>query len=698
MRKVMAGLASTALAIGLVSATVSVAGPAAALDNGVAATPPMGWNNWNTFGCNISEKLIKEMADTIVSNGHAGRRLPVRRRRRLLVRPATRRGGQPAGAIRTEFPSGMKALGDYIHSKGLKFGIYQVPGERTCAQTCGGYPGATGSLGHEAQDAATFAAWGVDYLKYDWCSPAAPGRAGRAVHPHARRAARHRPADRLQHQPQHIHEEKTGATYNWGEVANLWRTTEDIGPRWDNGDGWPLGVAKHRRRQQSAGGLGQAGRPNDPDMLEVGNGGLTDTEGKPLRLWAVMAAPLIIGTDLRTATPETLAIYLNKDVIAVDQDTLGAQGRPVSDDGTSHVLAKPLANGDMAVALFNAGDSPAVISTTAGAIGLDKAPAYTLNDLWARSTTESAGTIAANVPAHGTVMYRVTPTHKPAAAAPNTVSTLTGASTSVYPGQSVGLTQTFTNHGRLPVTGVKLSLPAPKGWTVEATSPTKFGAVPTGASVKTTWKATLVSPGASSTSTLTGTTNYNWGGKVPASVQAQKTISIASPLSITTSSNWIDPGLSATATETYTNHGDAAVSDVKLALKGPGGWTAEATSPVNFDTVASGASVRATFKVTPAAPEAPIVTGTLTGTASYVFGTTPVSIQTKQTVRTGAQVRAPYRTTASTEANFGQLGDKLAIAAAGGDVSGAPTSTVRSTCPAPRQQPLPRSSTSTPSR
>ncbi|GLI01782.1 glycoside hydrolase family 27 protein [Phytohabitans aurantiacus] len=382
--------------------------PALALNNGVARTPPMGWNSWNTFGCNINEALIRQMADAIVSTGMRDRGYQYVVVDDCWFNPNRDSAGNLQGDP-TRFPSGMKALGDYLHGKGLKFGIYQVPVDKTCAQYFNSYPGATGSQGHEAQDARQFAAWGVDYLKYDWCSP--NGTINDQVATFAKMrdalAATGRPIV-YSINPNSIHE-KTGPLRNWSDVANMWRTTEDITNAWNTGqtNGYPMGIQNIVNVNVPLASYAAPGGFNDPDMMEVGRSGLTDTEQRShFALWAVMASPLIAGNDIRGSSAATLAILNNADMIAVNQDTLGLQAVQVSNDGTRRVLAKRLSNGDVAVALFNQGGSTTTVSTTAAAIG-KTGSSFTLRDLWTGGTSSSTGTISASVPAHGTAVYRV---------------------------------------------------------------------------------------------------------------------------------------------------------------------------------------------------------------------------------------------------------------------------------------------------
>ncbi|WUJ09445.1 RICIN domain-containing protein [Actinoplanes sp. NBC_00393] len=390
------------------TATVLPGSSAQALDNGVARTPPMGWNSWNTFGCNINETLIRQMADAMVSSGMRDLGYQYVVVDDCWMNPNRDAAGNLQGDP-TRFPSGMKALGDYLHARGLKFGIYQAPLDRTCAQYFGSYPGATGAQGHEAQDARQFAAWGVDFLKYDWCSPS--GTINDQVATFARMrdalAATGRPIV-YSINPNSIHS-KTGPQRNWGDVANMWRTTEDITNAWDTGqtNGYPMGVKNIVDVTVPLAGYARPGGFNDPDMMEVGRSGMTDTEQRShFALWAIMASPLIAGNDLRSMSTATQAILKNPRLIAINQDTLGLQATQISYDGTRRILAKRLANGDVAVALFNAGGSTTTMSTTAAAIG-KSGSSFTLQDAWTGATTTTTGTISASVPAHGTVVYRV---------------------------------------------------------------------------------------------------------------------------------------------------------------------------------------------------------------------------------------------------------------------------------------------------
>ena len=402
-------LAATGAMLLAAAATVVLRAPDAhALDNGTGRVPPMGWNTWNTFGCNISESLIKQTADALVSSGMRDLGYKYVVVDDCWFDP----NRDSAGNLRANaqrFPSGMKALGDYLHARGLLFGIYQVPVDKTCAQYFNSYPGATGSRGHEYQDAQTFASWGVDFLKYDWCSPTG------TIDDQVRTFAIMRDALRATGRPifysinpNSIHD-KTGPRRNWSDVANMWRTTEDITNTWNSGqtNGYPMGIQNIVNVNVPLAHYAGPGGFNDPDMMEVGNGGMTDTEMRShFALWAIMASPLIAGNDIRSMSSATQTILKNQNLIAINQDPLALQAAQISNDGTRRILAKRLANGDVAVALFNQGSSTTTISTTAAAIG-KSGSSFTLLDAWTNATSTTSGSISASVPAHGTVVYRV---------------------------------------------------------------------------------------------------------------------------------------------------------------------------------------------------------------------------------------------------------------------------------------------------
>lgn len=314
----------------------------------LAKTPPMGWNSWNYFGCNINEKIIKEIADAMVSTGmkDAGYEY-------IIIDDCWQGYRDSLGFIHPDperFPSGMKALADYIHSKGLKFGIYSDVGEKTC----GGRPG---SRGHEYQDALTYASWGVDYLKYDWCY------AGELNAKEAYKTMR----DALYAAGRpivfSICEWGTNKPWLWGkEIGHLWRTTGDIYPCWNceyNHGLWSSwGILKILDMQKDLRQYAGPGHWNDPDMLEVGNGMSINEDRAHFSLWCILAAPLIAGNDLRNMKKETLEILTNIEAIKVNQDSLGIQGYRMISEGNLEVWVKPLANQNLAVCFLNRGETP----------------------------------------------------------------------------------------------------------------------------------------------------------------------------------------------------------------------------------------------------------------------------------------------------------------------------------------------------
>jgi alpha-galactosidase len=355
----------------------------------------MGFNNWNSTNCraDFNETMIKGIADIFVSRGlkDVGFQyvniddcwaLPSRNAQGNLVADPAR------------FPSGMKALGDYIHARGLKFGIYTSAGTKTC--NTAGFPG---GLGHEQADANLFASFGVDYLKYDNCNNQGVDAVQRYT---AMRDALANTGRPITYSITEWGRTGPPKVWEWGkDVGNLWRTTGDISDNW----GSMIGKAQFNRTLTQWAGPGHW---NDPDMLEIGNGGMTATEYRThFSLWAIMAAPLLIGSDLRRVNEDTFTILKNTDVIAIDQDRLGRQATVISNSDGHVVYSRVLANGDRAVALSNENTATATISTTAAAIGLGGSPSYTLKDLWSKATRTTTGAISTSVPGHGTVLYRV---------------------------------------------------------------------------------------------------------------------------------------------------------------------------------------------------------------------------------------------------------------------------------------------------
>ena len=356
--------------------------------NKLAATPPMGWNSWNHFAEKVDDATIRATADALVSTGlrDAGYI--------YLNIDDTWAGKRDANGVmhpNEKFPD-MKALADYVHSKGLKLGIYSGPGPKTCA-------GYEGSLGHEEQDAQTYAQWGIDYLKYDWCQQP-PQRVEDMKNAYAK---------------MHDALAKTGrpivlslCQYGWHKVwewgpsvgGNLWRTTGDITDRYNS-------MAEIGFNQNGLEKFAGPGHWNDPDMLEVGNGGMNEDEYRThFSLWAMLAAPLIMGNDLTRMTPYTVEILTNREVIAVDQDQLGKQGFRVAQEGPFEVWMKPMADGSKVVGLFNRQRTAEQITANFAQIGIRGEA--TVRDLWLKKDVGTfKDSYSAYVPPHGVVLVKI---------------------------------------------------------------------------------------------------------------------------------------------------------------------------------------------------------------------------------------------------------------------------------------------------
>ena len=357
--------------------------------NGLAKTPPMGWNSWNLFAEKIDDQTVRTMADAMVSSG-------MRDAGYIYVNiDDTWEGVRDAqGNLQAnhKFPE-MKALADYVHSKGLKLGIYSSPGPRTC----GSYPA---SYGHEAQDANTFASWGIDYLKYDWCS------AGNIYKNDALQPVYQKMGEALHATGRPIVyslcEYGMGSVEKWGAdvSGNLWRTTGDIRDEWDS-------MMANVELQVPTAPYAGPGHWNDPDMLEIGNGHMSEDEYRThMSLWALVAAPLLAGNDIRSMSASTKAILLNKEVIAIDQDPLGKQASPKK-NGDMETWVKRLADGSVAVGVVNLGTSAAKAEVHASDLHLSQAGGKA-RDLWSHKDVQFKGEVyAATVPSHGVLLLRV---------------------------------------------------------------------------------------------------------------------------------------------------------------------------------------------------------------------------------------------------------------------------------------------------
>ena len=377
---------------------LAAAGQLQALDNGLARTPPMGWNSWNKFACNVSEDLIKQAADAMVSSGmqDAGYQY-------VVIDDCWQVDRDAQGNIVPDakhFPSGIKSLADYVHGKGLKFGIYSDAGTGTCQNRPGG-------RGYEFQDARQYAAWGVDYLKYDWCNHSTQdSQASYSIM---------RDALKKSGRPIVFSLCEWGSTKPWlwaGDVGNLWRSTGDIVDKWEGSEKWGgLGVVQLLELQDGLQSYAGPGHWNDPDMLEVGNGGMNLTEYRAhFSMWCLLAAPLMAGNDIRSMSADIHDILTNKEVIAIDQDPLGREGHRVKRADGLEVWAKQLADGGRAVALLNRTGAEANITVSWTDIGYPVHVPAKVRDLWAKKDLgEKTGSFSASVPSHGVVMVRIEP-------------------------------------------------------------------------------------------------------------------------------------------------------------------------------------------------------------------------------------------------------------------------------------------------
>ncbi len=376
---------------------------AQAPDTTLAATPPMGWNSWNHFAGKVTDADVRAAADALVSSG-------MRDAGYIYVNiDDTWQGKRDAHGVlqpNSKFPD-MKALADYVHSKGLKLGIYSSPGPYTCAHYAGSYK-------HEKKDAATYAKWGIDYLKYDMCSYGniMDKKVGK---PTAANAEKRLAMDTAAYEKMHKALLATGrpilfsmCQYGWDDSwkwapsvgGNSWRTTGDINDTYKR-------MAEIGFNQAGLAKYAGPGHWNDPDMLEVGNGGMTPDEYRThMSLWALLAAPLLAGNDLSTMTPETLAMLTDKDVIAIDQDSLGKQGDRLSQEGMQEIWSRPLTGGAVAVGLFNRSQEPQQMTLSLAAAHMSLTAK--LHDIWAnQDVSASDGSYTISVPGHGVVLLRI---------------------------------------------------------------------------------------------------------------------------------------------------------------------------------------------------------------------------------------------------------------------------------------------------
>jgi hypothetical protein len=564
---VMVAAPLTALATG---ALPGAAAPAASAEaNGVGLTPALGWSSWSFIRHDPTAAVIEAQARAMKTSGLAragfqyvnvddfwyqcpgGQGPNVDAYGRWVTDPAK---FPPSGPV-----NGIQVVANYVHSLGLKFGLYVTPGisDQAVAQNtpiegtsytadqiadgvnennynCGGMqgidyskPGAQAFINSWADE---FASWGVDYVKLDGVGSfdipdvqawsAALAQTGRPIHLELSNSLAIADAS------------------TWAQYSNGWRTGGDIecyGCE-TGGSSYPLtdwaNVESRFSQVAQWQPYGGPGAFNDYDSLEVGNGsndGLTfDERQTQMSLWSLASSPLILGTDLTDLDPTDLKLLTNRSVLSVDQDAIDASR--VVNTSTAQVFAKTEKNGDVVAGLFNTSGAPQVVSTTAAAIGLPAGGSYLLNNLWTHRLSETGSTIAADVPAHGVALFRVTPAPSPGLAPPATTISLAG-STALTGGQPGPVTETFTDNGVEPAADVYLSLSAPPGWTVSASSATTFASVAAGQSVQATFAvtapppSTLFQPG-----TLTGTAGYRWHAVIPQRVSQTLPVTLSPPV------------------------------------------------------------------------------------------------------------------------------------------------------------------------
>lgn len=368
----------------------------------LAQTPPMGWNSWNSFECDgVNEKVIRETADLIASNGmkEAGYEY-------IVIDDCWQVDRDKNGKIKIDkekFPSGIRALSDYVHSKGLKFGIYSDAG----THTCGGRPG---SKDFEEIDAKTYAEWGVDYLKYDWCNT--KGQDPIVSY------SKMRDALYKANRPIVFSICEWGQSKPWiwaKDIGHLWRTTYDIdlqarfdGDRWGNQLGWTNILDLQVGLEKYAG----PGAWNDPDMLAVGNNGMPVNESRAhFTMWCMLSAPLMAGNDVRAMSEDTRLILTNKNLIAINQDKLGKQGFKIQDDGNFEIWQKPLSNGEIAICFFNRETKDMQLDLNWGKLKIKNFKGeYRLLNLWSNITTYTTkAKIKLSIPSRDVIIFKLTP-------------------------------------------------------------------------------------------------------------------------------------------------------------------------------------------------------------------------------------------------------------------------------------------------
>lgn len=393
------------------SLAVAVFAPAAQAQkfDELAKTPQMGWNSWNTFACEINESMIKEMADMLVSSG-----LKAAGYEYINIDDCWHGQRDAQGFIQadpTHFPSGIKAVADYVHAKGLKIGIYSDVGNKTC----GGRPG---SRGHEYQDAITYAGWGIDYVKYDWCD-------SKDINPKAAYSTM-RDAIKSAGRPIlfSICEWGDNKPWEWAtDIGHSWRTTGDIYPCWNcehNHGSWSSwGVLRILDKQEGLRKYAGPGHWNDMDMMEVGNGMNEAEDRAHFSIWAMLTSPLILGNDIRSMSDATRKTLTNKDMIAINQDKLGIQAMKWMDEGDLEIFVKPLENGEFAVMFLNRSDVTKTIKHAwkdhymkddlfKQEVYFDK-QFFSWKSVWTNASGSTKNTLSTSIAPHDVLVLKLTP-------------------------------------------------------------------------------------------------------------------------------------------------------------------------------------------------------------------------------------------------------------------------------------------------
>jgi alpha-galactosidase len=550
---------------------VALAPRAAAETNGLALAPPMGWNDWYSDFCGVSAQLVEQTAQDMVSDGMKAAGYRYVNIDDCWMAPS-RDGAGNLVADPTRFPGGIKPVADYVHSLGLKLGIYADAGTSTCAHLPGSY-------GHETQDAETFASWGVDYVKYDRCNipyGAFPGATEQEVDQTL--FARMSNALKATHRQivfSVVAPDPGVNSWDWAApVANLWRTTPD------SEDNYGSVLANFEGTVELYRHAGP-GAWNDPDLLQIGNGGSSLLEYQTeFSLWAEMSAPLIASTNVADLTPAELAIYENRNVIAVDQDPLGRPGVPISSAGGLWVLSKRLTDGDRAVLLFNSNNTAATVSTSATAVGLRKAAGYSLINLWSNAVTETGGGISAFVPGHGVAMFRVSPAPRPELARlpSHMVLSLTPAQSEIAAGATTTVRETFADQGAFAIKRLKLSFSAPAGWRVTQDGLTHTKRLGAGRQFSVLYSVTAPPTGPPiSLAALTGKAAYDPDvglGVSSATLAEQVSVPVGAPFgtaNVTGQSAWfgasdVDLAINAAGTGVFPSYEQAGPTDSYAAI------------------------------------------------------------------------------------------------------------------------------------